>query len=86
MATPYDKTLRHDLVEAFGRAANDLAPCGAREVVDAAVDFLIITMIQHLGSLSPNISEEVFNPFVKRARRAVETAVAQHTREEGRTQ
>jgi len=82
-APTYDKTLRHDLVDAFGRAANDLAPCGAREVVDASVDFLIITMIQHLGSLSPNISEDVFNPFVKRARHAVEMAVAQHLSEEG---
>jgi hypothetical protein len=59
----YDETLRHDLVEAFNNAAIELAPCGALEVTDAAVDCLVIALIQYVGgqSLDGAIVPEVLN-------------------------
>jgi hypothetical protein len=73
--TPYAARM----VESLNYAAINQATYGAREVVDAAANFLVMAMIQHLGVLSPSIAEEVINPFAQEVHRAVEAAIALHT-------
>ena len=80
MRTQYDKTLRRDLVKAFGNAVNNLAPYGRREVVDAAEECLILAMLQDLRRfLPPNMAEALTDAFAREIRRAVEVACAVHT-------
>jgi len=80
MRTQYDETLRHDLVEAFGNAVNNLVPYGGREVVDAAEECLILAMLQDLRRfLPPNMAEALTDAFAQQINRAVEVACAVHT-------
>jgi hypothetical protein len=68
-------TLRSDLIEAFGWAAIERDADGKREALDAAVDFLIITMMQHLGRPHHRSASEV-DPIVKAFADALRRAVA----------
>ena len=80
MRTQYDKTLRRDLVKAFGDAVNELAPYGRREVVDAAKECLILAMLQDLRRfLPPSPAEALTDAFAQQINRAVEVACAVHT-------
>jgi hypothetical protein len=71
----YDETLRHDLVEAFGKIQCDLAPCGVLEVIDAGIDCLVIALIQHVGRES--LDGAIVNPFLKRVSYALKDALGQ---------
>jgi len=80
MSTQYDETLRHDLIEIFGNAVNDLTAYGGREVVDAATECLIIAMYQDLRRfLSPNQAVVLAEAFAREVERAVERVRAVHT-------
>jgi hypothetical protein len=76
----YDELLRQNLMEAFGKAVDDLAPYGRREVVDAAEECLILAMLQDLRRfLPPNQAEPIVSVFAREVRRAVEVATAVYT-------
>jgi hypothetical protein len=81
----YDKTLQHDLKEIFCDAAKDLAPCGAEEVVDAAIHCLVRALAQHLETYPSNSNdeevEEVLSQFIQAINRAVDAAIARYARE-----
>src|SRR5262249_12129616 len=80
MSTQYDKTIRRNLMEAFGNAVNDLIPYGGREVVDAAAECLILAMLQDLRRFVPAHPAEVLTEaFAQKIYRAVEVVCAVHT-------
>jgi hypothetical protein len=78
--TGYDDTLRRNLMETFGKAVDNLAPYGGKEVVDAAANCLIIAMLQDLRRfLPPNQAEALTEAFAHEIQRAVEVVSAIHT-------
>lgn len=77
---PNRDQLRQSLMDAFGKAVNDLVPYGGREVVDAAAQCLIIAMLQDLRRfLPPNQAEALTDAFAQQINRAVEVVTAVHT-------
>jgi hypothetical protein len=58
-ARDYDVSLRQNLMDAFGKAVDNLAPYGRKEVVDAAAECLIIAMHQDLRRFLPPNQAEV---------------------------
>ena len=78
MTASYDATLRHDLAQNLIDVADNRAPCGTCEVVDAGVDFLIVKMVCEFGVNFPARyaagRDSVITTFVRDLRRAVTRA------------
>jgi hypothetical protein len=80
MPRDYDMSLRQNLMDAFGKAVDNLAPYGRKEVVDAAANCLIMAMHQDLRRfLPPNQAEVLTEAFAHEIERAVEVVSAVHT-------
>lgn len=74
--TDSNEVLKHALVECFQRVANDLAPhpYRGREVVDAGVVFLFLSMLCEFWENFPEGSDQIMPTFLRDLNRVVKRA------------